>query len=383
MDRQFEVSEAAKVLGKTSRSIYRMLQKVRLDGIRGIIHGNKGNKYAQKYSPKLKAKILDLVKNKYKGFNDIHFMEKLAEIESVEVNPETLRQILRRAGIKPKKKHRRKRYYRKRERKESFGMMIQIDASIHDWLDGRGPKMTIVGGIDDATGHVWASFEKSESTWAYLRLIKQIIMDKGVPLSLYSDRHTIFHSTKEPTIIEQLENCRPLTQFGRAMDELGIQLIKAWSPQAKGRIERVWGTFQDRLIAEMSLANVKSKDEANKILKRFLIDFNKRFTHRPRKVKKVFRQRPSIFKLDRILCLKDTRVVNNDHTVKFEGLVFQIPPSSKCASIAKQKVTILQLGDGSVEIIYKRLIVARFDFEKVVKIVKYCGFGDDHILLAA
>ncbi len=243
--------------------------------------------------------------------------------------------------------------------------------------------MTIVGAIDDASGEVWARFENSESTWAYLRLIRQIAIDKGLPLSLYSDRHTIFHSPKEATIVDQLEGKQFRTQFGKSMDELGIKIIKAYYPQAKGRIERVWGTFQDRLIAEMRLEGIKNREEANNFLPSFLKDFNKKFCCKPKKQIVAFRKSPPIKELDRILCLKEPRTVSKDHTIKFYGLLLQIPPSRKWASIAGQKVLVLQHSNGSVEIMYKKQSVARFSYKSIKNIVEKYGFKEDHILLAA
>lgn len=383
MDGRLGVADAGRVLGRTVRSIYRILSKVRLKGIEGVKHGNCGNKNGRRLADRLKVLVLSLANGKYAGFNDVHLWEKLISDEEINVSRETLRQWLRKAGIAAKRKRRRRKYRSRRERKEAFGTMIQIDASHHTWLEGRGPWLVLVGGVDDATGHVWARFEDSESTWAYLRLSRQIIMDEGVPLSFYSDRHTIFHSPKELTIVDQLQNKRPMTQFGRAMDELGIRLIKAWSPQAKGRVERIWGTLQDRLISEMRLANICNKEEANAFLESFLPEFNRRFTIRPKKEESIFRTRPDLRKLDRILCLKDTRMVAKDHTVQFEGLVLQIPPSSKWASIAGQTVEVLQLNDGSIEIVYKNQTVARFNYDKVIKIVEYCGYSEDHVLYAA
>lgn len=383
MDGRIGVIEAGRVLKRSIRTIYRILSRVRKNGVKGVLHGNRGNRHASKYSDKLKVEVLNFARNRYRGFNDIHFMEQLKKNEGIEVKREVLRSWLRGSGLAPKRKRRRRKYRSRRERKDAFGMMIQIDASHHDWLEGRGPWMVLVGGIDDATNHIWANFEGSEGTWGYLRLSRQIIMDRGVPVSFYSDRHTIFHSTKEASIIDQLRNKMYLTQFGRAMDELGINLIKAWSPQAKGRIERAWGTFQDRLIAEMRLANIKDIDEANEFLKTFLLDYNKRFTVKPKDTQSVFRKRPDLRDLDHIICLKKIRTVAKDHTVSFEGIILQIPPSSKWASIAGQKVNVLQLNDGSIEIHYKKLIVARFGYDKVVKIINNCGFTKDHILIAA
>ena len=383
MDNQVDISKAAQVLGLSDRSIYRLLSKVRIDGVKAVIHGNRGNNHAGKITEEYKQKVKDFAVGKYKGFNDRHMQEKLLEKESIQINRESLRLILREAGISAKQKRRGRKYRRHRERKEAVGIMLQIDASRHDWLESRGPVMTIVGAIDDASGEVWARFENSESTWAYLRLIRQIAIDKGLPLSLYSDRHTIFHSPKEATIVDQLEGKQFRTQFGKSMDELGIKIIKAYSPQAKGRIERVWGTFQDRLIAEMRLEGIKNREEANNFLPSFLKDFNKKFCCKPKKHIVAFRKSPPVKELDRILCLKEPRTVSKDHTIKFHGLLLQIPPSRKWASIAGQKVLVLQHSNGSVEIMYKKQSVARFSYKSIKNIVEKYGFKEDHILLAA
>jgi len=370
MDKQITVLEAARVLGRSTRQIYRILAEVRVKGIQGVIHGNRGNQYAVSIPSRLKKKILKLVEKKYKDINDTHLSEILEREEEIQISRQSLRLLLRKNGMKPKRKRRVPKYRSKRERKESFGMMIQIDASDHNWLESRGEEMIMVGGIDDATGFVWAQFERSESTWSYLRLIRQIVLSHGIPLSLSSDRHTIFHSPKEPSIIEQLQNTRPLTQFGRAMKELGIELIKAWSAPAKGRIEKLWQTFQDRFIVEMRLKKIKTMHEANDFLKEFLKAFNTRFTVSPKKQKKVFQKRLPLKQLDRILCLKETRVVQKDHTVRFERLTLQIPPSSKWASIAKQKVDVLQMRDGSIEIVYKQRMIAKFSTEAITRLIR-------------
>lgn len=357
MDEQITRVDAAKVLGLKERQIYRLLTQVRCQGIKGIVHGNRGNQYAVKWTPKEKRKMIDLINKKYADINDTQLNELLGSHEKINIGRETLRQMLRKAGRKPKIKRKSPRYRALRERKEAFGMMIQVDASWHDWLEGRGPWLSLIGGIDDATGYVWVRFEESENAWGYLRLMESLILSHGVPLSIYSDRHTIFHSPKEPTVIEQIQNVRPLTQFGRAMQEMGIEMIKAYSPQAKGRIERLWRTFQDRLVVEMRMANISSLKEANLFLKSFLNIYNKRFSKNPRQKQSVFRKRPRLDKIKRVLCFKETRIVNKDHTVSFEGLKLQIPPSSLWASIAGQKVKVLQLENGSIEIWYKQMKV--------------------------
>ena len=316
MDEKFSVEEGGKLLKRSDRQIYRMLASLRNNGLPGLVHGNKGKASPRKISADKRKKIIELAQGKLKDINDTQLAELLEREEKLKISRQSLRQILRAAGIAPKLKRRKLKHRSRRARKEAFGMMIQIDASIHDWLEGRGSKLSLVGGKDDATNVVWALFEEAESTWAYFHLMEDIFTDQGLPLSLYSDRHTIFYSPREPTVLEQLKNTGPLTQFGRAMQELGVSVIPAYSPQA-------------------------------------------------------FRKAPLKNKLDRILCLKDVRVVAKDHTISFEGLTLQIPASKKFRSIAQKKVEVLQLKDGSIEIIYKQMNVATFSPEAVTRMVQY------------
>lgn len=370
MDGRILVDEAGRVLNRSVRQIYRMLKRLRERGLAGLVHGNKGRRSPRRIGESIRKRIVVLARGKLSDINDTHLSEILLREEKIRISRQALRRILRGAGVAPKLKRRFPKHRSRRERKEALGMMLQIDGSPHDWLEGRGPRLTLIGAKDDATGHVWARFEEAETTWGYMDLMRDIFVERGLPLSLYSDRHTIFHSPKEPTIVEQINRIKPLTQFGRAMEEMGITLIKAWSAPAKGRIENQWKTFQDRLVVELRLKGVKTREEANVLLKEFLKDYNRRFTVAPRKQEPVFRKAPPLTALDRILCLKETRTVAKDHTVSFEGLVLQIPPGKKYWSIARQKVHVLQLKNGSVEIAYKQQIVASFRPEAIKRLVE-------------
>lgn len=370
MDGRIEVDDAGRVLNRSVRQVYRMLKELRETGLEGLIHGNKGKRSPRKIKKAIRKKIVDLARGRLSNINDTHLSEILLREEKIRVSRPTLRRILREAGVPPKLKRRSPKHRSRRERKEAFGIMLQIDGSPHDWLEGRGPRLTLIGAKDDATSHVWARFEEAETTWGYLDLMREIFEERGLPLSLYSDRHVIFHSPKDPTIVEQINNIRPLTQFGKAMDELGVTLIKAWSAPAKGRIENQWKTFQDRLVVELRLKKIKTLEEANLFLREFLKDYNRRFTVVPRKSEPVFRKAPSSPHLDRILCLKETRTVNKDHTVSFEGLVLQILPGKKYWSIARQKVQVLQLRDGSIEIVHKGQTVTRFSPAAITRLVE-------------
>jgi len=369
MDGKMLLEEAARILKRSLRSVYRMLAKVREKGPEGVLHGNRNKVSPRRVPEAVRKKVIRLAMGKYRDINDTHLCEILRKAEGIVMGRETLRGILRKEGIPSKRKVKRRKYRSRRERKEAFGMMLQLDASPHDWLQGRGPWLTLVGAKDDATGYVWAHFEEAETTWGYLDLMREVISTHGVPLSLYADRHSIFHTTREPTLIEQLKDVLPLTQFGRAMEELGISVMKAWTPQAKGRIERQWGVFQDRLVVELRLAGASTLEQATEVLKRFLKEYNQRFCCLPKQAAAVFRKAPSKALLHNILCLKETRMVKKDHTVSFDGLVLQIPFCKRYPCIADRQVDVRQYRDGDLEIGYRGSIVARFSSEAIRRLL--------------
>lgn len=370
------ISEAAQMLDRSKRTIYRLCQRLSQYGLVGVVHGLRGKASLLKTPIKLRERILALVKSDYADINDTHLAELLEAREGIKIGRETLRKILRTADIKPKRSRRAPKYRSRRPRKSAMGMMLQIDGSPHDWLEGRGPVMTLVGAKDDATGYTWAQFHPSETTWSYLELLEEIILSHGVPLSLYSDRHTIFYSPRQPTVLEQIKNIRPITQFSRAMESLGIRLIKAWSPQAKGRIEREWGFLQDRLVTHLRLEGAATIEEANIILKKVLTELNHRFVVPPALRDSVFRPAPPCAELDRILCIRDQRVVAKDHTISFEGVTWQIPSSNEFRSLVKRVVEVCQLKDGRLQILYNNKVVAEFKPATVVRLIKELNMED-------
>jgi transposase len=370
MDGRLTVAEAATALNLSERQLYRLLAAARECGLTGLVHGNRGRTPWNKGDETLWKNVLRLVQKHYMDVNDQHLCELLERNHSIHLHPEALRRCLRAAGIAPKRSRRPRKFRQRRERRAAAGMLLQVDASRHDWLEGRGPHLTLVGAKDDATGEVWAEFRESESCWAYLSLMRAIFLSAGVPLSLYSDRHTIFHSPREPSIVEQLANQRPLTQFGRAMEELGVSIIKAYSPQAKGRIERQWGVFQDRLVVELRLSGARTLAEANRVLAGFLPGYNRRFSVAPREQAAVWRKSPPAHQLDRILCLKESRVVGRDHVVSFDGLTLQLTSERKYFSLERQRVEVLQLRDGSVEVHHERRVVTRFTAPVIARLMR-------------
>lgn len=355
------MAEAAMVLGVCQRHSYRIKARIREEGVKGIIHGNRGRICHWKLSAKTYGRIVELARGKYRGFNDHHLTEKLTEEEGIRISREKVRQILRSKGIASPRKRRPPRHRSRRARRVCEGMMLQVDGSPHDWLEGRGAALTLVGAIDDATSKVpGAFFVQAETSWAYLKLFRDVFKKRGLPHSVYADRHSIFFTDREPTLEEQLAGKRPRTQVGRALEELGITLIPAGSPQAKGRIERLWDTFQDRLVSELRLQGAKSEKQAQAVLDRHLPQHNRRFAKSASEVKPAWREvDPKA--LEQALCFKYRRVVAKDHTVSFEGSILQIPKRSPFLSWAGKAVHVHVLLDGSVEIYYKTDRIARFD----------------------
>lgn len=352
--------EAALVLGVSERQCYRIKARVGKDGVKGVVHGNRGRPSKRKLQDSTIKRVLALARGKYLGFNDHHLTEKLKEMESIDLSREKVRLLLRAQGIGSPNKRRGIKHRSRRERRASEGMMLQVDGSLHDWLEGRGPRMCLIGAIDDATGKVMgAFFVEAESSWSYLRLFTEIFKEHGLAQSIYSDRHSVFWTDREPTLEEQLINKKPTTEVGRGLAELGVTLILAHSPQAKGRIERLWNTFQDRLVSELRLARAKTMAQAQVVLERYLAQHNRRFA-KLAKAEPAWRK-VSALQVERALCFKQHRTVAKDNTISFEGTILQIPKISGFGSYANRRVEVQVKLDGAVEIFYKTEKIAAFD----------------------
>jgi transposase len=357
---ELTVGEAAMILAVSERQCYRIKARVKEQGAKGVVHGNRGRPCQRKVKNKTVKRIVELARGKYHGFNDHHLTEKLKEQEKIELSREKVRRILRSEGISTPRKRRASKHRSRRERRQAEGMMLQVDGSPHDWLEGRGPRLCLIGAIDDASGKVpRAFFAQAESSWGYLRLFCDIFKHHGLPQSIYADRHSAFWTDREPTLDEQLINKRPSTEVGRALDELGVTLILAGSPQAKGRIERLWGTFQDRLVSELRLAKAKTLQRAQAVLDHYLCEHNRKFS-KPTKAQAAWRKVTSL-QIEQALCFKQHRTVANDNTVTFDGVLFQIPKNSPYRSYANKRIDVHVLLDGAVEFFYKKEKIAAFD----------------------
>jgi len=355
---ELTVEQAALVLGISERQCYRIKARVSEDGAKGVVHSNRGRRCKRKIKEKLVKRIVELAKGKYKDFNDHHLTEKLEEQEEIKLSREKLRQLLRAHGIASPKKRRGIKHRSRRERRAAEGMMLQVDGSPHDWLQGRGPAMCLIGAIDDATGKVMgAFFAQAESSWGYFRLFSDIFRQHGLPQSIYADRHSVFWTDREPTLEEQLINKKPTTEVGRGLEQLGVTLILAHSPQAKGRIERLWNTFQDRLVSELRLAKAKTMQQAQAVLDRHLPVHNRKFSKPALNTQPTWRK-VSVQRIEQALCFKQQRTVAKDNTISLEGTVLQIPKTSPFGSHANKRVDVHVLLDGAVEFFYKTKKIA-------------------------
>lgn len=335
-------AEAAPLLGVSERQTRRLLAAYRAQGARGIVHGNRGRHPAHSVSEDVRDKVRALATGLYAGVNHTHLAELLAEREGILLPRSTLSDLLREAGIRsPRPQRRRSKHRSRRERYPQEGMLLQIDASHHDWLQGRGPRLVLLAVIDDATGKVPAArFHATEDTRGYLLLLREVCRKVGVPQALYSDKHTIFWPTNGETLREQLAGRRSPTQFGRAMAELGVQLIAAHSPQAKGRVERLWGTLQDRLVSELRLAGIATLEDANLLLPAFLARFNRTFVVPAAQPGSAYGPRRRTSELEHILCFKHERVVGKDNVVRLGQVPIQILPGPGRLGYSKATVTI-------------------------------------------
>jgi len=346
---------AAEAMGISLRHERRLLAAYRKEGVEALAHGNRGRLPANTLSDSIRRQVKLLARSSYSGFNTQHFTELLAEKEGIQLSRSSVRRILLSAGISSPRKRRPPKHRSRRERYPEEGMLLQIDGSPHDWLEGRGPEFSLIGAIDDATGKVpYALFREQEDTIGYFILLREIVGRYGLPLVLYHDRHSIFEvsSDKLPSLEEQLSDKRPLTQFGRLLAELGITSIPALSPQAKGRIERLWGTFQDRLVSELRLAGVSTLEEANRFLEVFLSRYNARFAVPAARAGLAYRNAEGIG-LERIFCLKYKRIVGADNVVRFNGHRLQVLASMERLSYARCLVEVHEQPDGSLRVYYQ------------------------------
>ncbi len=348
---ELTAKEAAAYLHLSVRSLRRLLARYHPEeGAATLVHGNQGRVPANRLDEALRTRLTELATTTYAGVNRAHLADLLAEREGIMVAERTLRRVLAEAGL-PAVRRRRPRGHRlRRERMPQAGMLLQVDGSRHDWLEGRGPWLTLVGGIDDATGLVTgAVFREQEDTTGYLEVLIQTAHGYGVPLGLYSDRHGIFWKGphRVPTLAEQFAGRGSTTQLGQALEAAAIAWVAARSPQAKGRVERLWGTAQDRLVVELRLAGARTREEADVVLAAWLVRHNARFAVAATDPEAAsWRPVPGGLAPEELFCFRHSRVVARDGTFTLAGESLMLADRAEPRRLGRRLTVSVRL-DGS------------------------------------
>jgi len=351
LERVIKQVRAAEILCLSCRQIGRIVKRVKREGDRGVVHKSRGKRSNRRMDEKVRARAIELYRDQYKGFGPTLAAEKLLEGSKIQVSDETLRGWLIESG--DWKKSRRRRGHRQwRERKGHCGEMVQMDGSHHDWLEGRGRACVLMGYIDDATGRGFGRFYEYEGTQPAMDSFWRYIRRYGIPLKVYLDQHTTYKSSGKASLEEELAGIGPLSEFERALKELGVEVIHAHSPQAKGRIERFFGTLQDRLVKEMRLRGIQSIEEANLFLEEYWPEFNRKFAVDPKEKGDLHRSVPRGLKLDDVLCIKAKRALRNDFTVAYNRRLYQVEDP-----IRASKVMVHEGLDGSIRLKHKGRIL--------------------------
>ena len=344
------LAKAAELLGVSYRQVLRLWKRFQLDGASGLKHGLRDRVSNHRFDAGRRERVLELYRAKYGDFGPTLAVEYLGKLAGEELSEETLRQWLIEAGMWSAR--RRGAPHRQwRERREHWGEMIQRDGSDHDWFEGRREKASMMVMIDDATNWTHAKFFESETTAAAMTVFGEYVGHYGLPRSLYVDRASIDETTRDSTVEEALQETAPLTQFGRAMRELGVELILAHSPQAKGRVERRHGVFQDRFVKALRLQQINTLESANSYLEReYLDELNEKFPVAARSSLNLHRPLPRGLNLNHVLCYQEQRVVQNDWTVSWCNRILQLGAEHQKLSLARKKIMVSELLDGSIRL---------------------------------
>jgi transposase len=382
-DGVLDVSTAAEQLGVGARQVRRLRAHFRQEGMEAVIHGNTDRQPANRTDPAIMERIVALAgpQGKYHDLNVCHLQELLGRDEQIRIGRSTLDRLLKQAGVRKPAKSSLPVHRRRRLRRPAEGMLLQVDGSPFHWLEGRGHKATLIGAIDDATGKIlFLGFRPTEDQAGYLLMLRSIAQHYGLPMSIYHDRHTILRSPKEPTMEEQLAGQIPMSQIQRMMAELGIESIPAYSPQAKGRIERLWGTLQDRLTKELRLADITTLEQANAFLPGFIERYNDRFAATPADSQSAWVPLPADLDISYYFSIRETRKVRNDHCISCAGQLLQLLPGPKDPSLAHQTVTVHTVPEGDIYLYHDK---RRIEYQTVVALPATPTQPTDDALLPA
>src|SRR6266571_5954977 len=352
---QLSVAEGAEVLDLSGRHMRRILAAYEKEGPAALAHGNRGRQPAHRISEAMRAQVVDLARTTYQGCNQQHLRDLLHEREGITLSRSSVRRIMEQAGLAPPRSHKRRIHRRRRQRYPQEGMLVQIDGSRHAWLGDRGPWLCLIAAIDDATGTLAAAiFREEEDAAGYFLLVQQMLEQHGRPLALYHDRHGIFkqnsRATEADTLEEQLAGKQDPTQFGRLLEELEVTSIAARSPQAKGRVERLFGTLQERLVVELRLADARTLEQAQQVVTEYLPRFNAQFAVGATQPGSAYRPLPEHRQAELLFCFKYWRTVGADNVVSFARQRLQIGADTQRRSYAHARVQVHERLDGSLAV---------------------------------
>ena len=343
----------AEQIGVCERQVRRVLARYREQGDVGLIHRARGQPSNRRFPDDFREQVVALLRTEYAGFGPTLAAEKLSERNGLRLSKETVRKWMIQAQLhKPKRRKVQHRTWR--QPKQCCGELVQLDGSIHAWFEERGPEVVLLSAVDDATKRLYCRFVPAETTEAVMALLRDYIRAFGRPLAIYADLHSIYRTTRNASVDEQLRGLEPETQLGRALRELDINYVPSYSPQGKGRVERAFGTLQDRLVKELRLVGISDIDSANRLLKeRFIKAYNRRFAVQPACPTDAHRPAKG-FDLDAILSHQESRTVTNDYTITYYNTRYQIATDSIRAGLRGAKVIIEQRLDGSVRVRFRQ-----------------------------
>ena len=337
IERRMTSVAAANLLGVSVRQVQRLLKTFQADGAAALRHNARGRRSNNRIVDGVRDFVLELIREHYIDFGPTLAREKLIERHQLAVSKETLRKWMTEAGIWTSRRERRRRLHQPRGRRDCLGEMVQIDGSHHWWFENRGPKCALLVFIDDATGKLLhLRFAGSENTFDYFQAAKAYLREWGKPLAFYSDKHGVFRTTHG----SEKDRTSGLTQFGRALYELNIDIICANTPQAKGRVERANQTLQDRLVKELRLCGINTIEAANAFAPKFMADFNARFGKEPRNPKNMHRPLAEHENLDGAMCRKEVRTLSQALTLRYDKVLFILDPSASAKRLAGKKVVV-------------------------------------------
>lgn len=343
MEKRLTQVKAAEMLDLSDRQIRRIVDRIKTDGDSSIAHGNRGKESPFKFSAQYIDKVMGIVEKRYYDFGPTFAAEKLLECEKIKISKEKLRQLMIFHDTAYPRKKKKGKIHQWRERKHCRGEMIQMDGSDHDWLEGR---LVFMGYIDDASGRIFGRFYEYEGTFSAMDSFRKYICVYGIPFSFYVDRHSAYKTTRQPNLDEDLQGEFAKTQFARSLNELDVKIIFARSPQAKGRIERLFETLQDRLVKELRLANISTLDKANVFLESYLTKYNARFEVKPFKKTNLHRTVQKHLNLDEIFCIKEYRSIGNNYSFQWKNRLFIIPDPS--ITMKRQRICVMKSFDGII-----------------------------------